>query len=93
MPVRPTYDNTNRSSAQLTISNQVDVTTSMVKAFQQQALLSNILMSMPVFSGEKNLFDPLVTVVKKVAKLSYQDPIDVVITKLTGAPLQVATCL
>ena len=49
-----------RSSIQSNVPNQVDVTTSMVKSFQQQVLLSNTLMSMPVFSGKKNSFDPKV---------------------------------
>ena len=62
----------------------------MVKAFQQHALLSNTLVSIPVFSGEKNLFNPWVTAVENAAKLLNQDPIDVAMMKLTSAPLQVA---
>ena len=50
-------------------------------------------MSMPVFLEEINSFDPWVTAVKNTAKLSHQDPIDVAMTKLTSAPLQVATHL
>ena len=54
----------NRSSAQPNMQIHVNETTSMVKVFQQQALLNNTLMSMPVFLGEKNLFDPWVTAVE-----------------------------
>ena len=84
IPVRPRYDNTNRSSAQSNVQIHINVTTSVVKAFQQQTLL---------FFGEKNFFDPWVTAVENAAKLSQQDPINVAMTKLTRALLQVATCL
>ena len=55
IPVRQRYENTETSAVQPNVPNQVDVTTSMVKAFQQQALLSNTLMSMPVFLEKKIL--------------------------------------
>ena len=42
IPVRPGSDNTSKSSAQPIIQSHTNVTTSMLKAFQQQALLSNI---------------------------------------------------
>ena len=66
------------------------VTNSMVKAFQKQALL---IMAMPVFWGEENLFDYWNTTVENAAKSLHQDAIDVAMTKLTGAPLQVTTHL
>ena len=50
-------------------------------------------MSMPVFLGEKNSFDPWVKAVENAAKLPHQDPTNVAMTKLTGAALQVATHL
>ena len=92
MTVRPRYVNMN-SSEQPNIYNHANVAISMVKGFQQQALLSKTFLSMPVFSGEKNLFDPWVTAVENAAKLSHQDPIDVAMMKLTGPPLHLATCL
>ena len=48
----------NRSSTQPNVQSHVNVTISMVKAFQQQALLSNTLMSMPVFLGERICLTP-----------------------------------
>ena len=65
---RHRYENMSRHSAQPIIQSHVNVTTSMVKAFQQQALLCNTLMSMPVFLGEKNPFNPCVTAVENEAK-------------------------
>ena len=46
---------------------------------------------MPVFLGEKNSFDPWVTAKENAARLLHQDPIGVVMTELTSAPIQVAT--
>ena len=80
IPVRPRHDNMNRSSAQPNVQSHINETTSMVKGFQQQASLSNTLMSMPVLSGEKNSFDPWVTAVEISDKLSHQDHIDIAMT-------------
>ena len=43
IPVRLRYDNTDRSSAQPNIQSHIDVTTSMVKAFQQQVLIEQYI--------------------------------------------------
>ena len=93
IPARPRYDNMNGSSAQPNMQSHTNLTTSMVKAFQQHALLSNTLMSMPAFLGGKNSFDPWVTTVENAANLSHQYPMDVAMMKLTGAPLQIAAHL
>ena len=58
LPIRLRYDNMNRSSTKPNVQSHVGVTTSIVKAFQQPALLSNTLMSIPVFLRQKNLLDP-----------------------------------
>ena len=83
--VGPRYDTMHTSSAQPNMQSHANVTTSVVKSFQQQALLSNALMSLPVFLGEKNSFNPWVNTAKM--------QLDIAMTKLTGAPLLVARCL
>ena len=71
IPAIARCDNTSRSSAQPNMQSHANVTTSMVKAFQQQAFLGNTLMSLPVILEEKNSFDPWVPAVENAAKLSH----------------------
>ena len=81
------------SSVQPNMQIHTDIATSMVKVFHQQALLSNILMSMPVFWEKRIHLSLGVTAVENVSKLSDKDPIEIVMTKLTSAPLQGASHL
>ena len=91
MPVGRRCDNMN-SYAPPNIPNQVDVNPSMVKHSNNRPYWT-IHWCPYQYLWKKRIYLPLGHCSQNAATLSHQDPIDVAMTKLTSASLQVAACL